>query len=429
MWGCCSLWNLLFLRWSVCGGGADGVTLGGAVQVVEMAYQRTKNFERLSFLYLLTGNTDKLRKMLKIAEMRNDSMSRFHNALYLGDAAERVKVLEQTGMLSLAYACALTHGLTEEAERLVPLMEAAGMPIPEGVPIQGAQLLQPPTPILRGDNWPLLPISNKSQLEGFGLGAEDAVKKGPHGAGVATNNKGMGLGMEADLHDDAEGAWGDDLDLDEPAGGRTRGSVGGEGDKGWGLEEGEDDLDLGDLGAADAGATGPAAVGREGAEDGDVFIAPPPGTSCTAHWCDNSSHAADHAAAGSFETAMQLLNRQIAAVNFEPLKPHMQTVYTGAYTSLPGLPLAPSVRLPVQRNAEDKNPGSASLPAVALRLAPLVDELKQAYKAFQVGKFAEALASFDSLLAAIPLVVVDSRGESNEVGRKGQARHLPFCVV
>jgi hypothetical protein len=35
-------------------------------QVVEMAYQRTKNFERLSFLYLLTGNTDKLRKMLKV---------------------------------------------------------------------------------------------------------------------------------------------------------------------------------------------------------------------------------------------------------------------------------------------------------------------------------------------------------------------------
>lgn len=39
-------------------------------QVVEMAYQRTKNFERLSFLYLLTGNTDKLRKMLKVRRRR-----------------------------------------------------------------------------------------------------------------------------------------------------------------------------------------------------------------------------------------------------------------------------------------------------------------------------------------------------------------------
>ena len=37
-----------------------------------MSYQKTKEFERLSFLYLITGNTEKLRKMLKIAEMRLD---------------------------------------------------------------------------------------------------------------------------------------------------------------------------------------------------------------------------------------------------------------------------------------------------------------------------------------------------------------------
>ena len=36
------------------------------IQIVEMAYQRTKNFERLSFLYLITGNMEKLKKMTKI---------------------------------------------------------------------------------------------------------------------------------------------------------------------------------------------------------------------------------------------------------------------------------------------------------------------------------------------------------------------------
>ena len=35
--------------------------------------------------------------MLKIAEMRNDVMGRFHNALYLGDIRERVKILEDAG--------------------------------------------------------------------------------------------------------------------------------------------------------------------------------------------------------------------------------------------------------------------------------------------------------------------------------------------
>jgi hypothetical protein len=44
--------------------------LEGNHEVVEMSYQKTKEFERLSFLYLITGNTEKLRKMLKIAEMR-----------------------------------------------------------------------------------------------------------------------------------------------------------------------------------------------------------------------------------------------------------------------------------------------------------------------------------------------------------------------
>lgn len=38
------------------------------MQVVEMAYQRTKNFDRLSFLYLITGNMEKLKKMTKIGE-------------------------------------------------------------------------------------------------------------------------------------------------------------------------------------------------------------------------------------------------------------------------------------------------------------------------------------------------------------------------
>lgn len=62
----------------------------GNFQIVEFSYQKTKSWERLSFLYLITGNRDRLRKMLKIAEMRGDVMSRFQNALYMGDVREQV---------------------------------------------------------------------------------------------------------------------------------------------------------------------------------------------------------------------------------------------------------------------------------------------------------------------------------------------------
>ena len=73
----------------------------GNHQIVEFSYQKTKNFERLSFLYLITGNVEKLSKMLKIAEMRNDIMGRFHNALYLGDVRARIRILEEAGAVVL----------------------------------------------------------------------------------------------------------------------------------------------------------------------------------------------------------------------------------------------------------------------------------------------------------------------------------------
>ena len=38
-----------------------------------MCYQRTKNFDKLSFLYLITGNLEKLMKMMKISEIRKDT--------------------------------------------------------------------------------------------------------------------------------------------------------------------------------------------------------------------------------------------------------------------------------------------------------------------------------------------------------------------
>ena len=81
----------------------------GNHQVVEKAAQMTKDFDRLSFLYLIIGNTVKLRKMLKIAEYRKDVMSRFHNSLYLGDIGERVQILESTGQGTRSSAMLPSH--------------------------------------------------------------------------------------------------------------------------------------------------------------------------------------------------------------------------------------------------------------------------------------------------------------------------------
>lgn len=69
----------------------------GNQQIVEVCYQKIRDYEKLSFLYLVTGNTAKLQKMQVIAQNRKDIMSRFQNAILLGDVVERVKVLTEAG--------------------------------------------------------------------------------------------------------------------------------------------------------------------------------------------------------------------------------------------------------------------------------------------------------------------------------------------
>lgn len=350
----------------------------GNHQVVEMSYQRTKNFERLSFLYLLTGNTDKLRKMLKIAEMRKDPMGRFHNALYLGDAGERVRILEQCGQLLLAYITASAHGL-DEAETLSQQLQQLGVQPPE---LQAnSYLIQPPTPIIRAENWPLLSMPKNTEYT------------------VSTD------GDSSDLVDQPSdsNAWGElDLEADEaPASIDADAATG---DDGWG-----EDLDLGE----DVSMAGGHDVKTRSRRMGDSFVVPLPGTGPEAYWCSHSSHAADHAAAGSFESSMQLLNRQIAISRFSSLKPRFIQIVNAVNCAVPGLPLSASLSMPLKRDAQDNSAGL--LPHIAISTPRLIEVLKLAYRSFQKGNFIAAKDSFDKILTSLPFTVAESRSASNEV--------------
>ncbi len=61
--------------------------------------------------------------MLLIAQNRNDVMSRFHNALYLGDIQERIRILAEIGHLPLAYMTAVAHNIEDMA---LPLKQSIG---------------------------------------------------------------------------------------------------------------------------------------------------------------------------------------------------------------------------------------------------------------------------------------------------------------
>nr|KYP60664.1 Coatomer subunit alpha-2 [Cajanus cajan] len=286
--------------------GVEALRQGNA-GIVEYAYQRTKNFERLSFLYLVTGNLEKLSKMLKIAEVKNDVMGQFHNALYMGDVRERVKILENVGHLPLAYITASVHGLHDVAERLAAELGDNIPSLPEGkVP----SLLMPPSPVMCGSDWPLLRV-----MRGMFDGVLDTT-----GRGVADEEE------------------------------------------------------------------------YEGADADWVFVTPTPGMPVSHIWTQKSSLAADHAAAGNFDTAMRLLNRQLGITNFAPLRSMFLDLHTGSHSYLRAFSSAPVISLAVERGwTESSSANVRGPPALPFKLSQLDEKLRAAKNLATAANFARRL--------------------------------------
>ena len=385
----------------------------GNHQIVEFAYQKTKNFERLSFLYLITGNIEKLNKMLKISEMRADVMGQFHNALYLGDVSERVKILEAAGHHPLAYVTAKTHGLEADAARIAQELEEAGAKVPD-VDTTVAELLTPPEPILKEDNWPLLTVS-KGFFEGVLSGEVSASS----------------YQMDESELDGVGGDWGegDDLDLgledqndqmekDDPLANILPGADdednedGKDGsDAGWDMED--MDLPAADLLAAQPGSP------TSGIQAGEMFVAPSAGVDPRQKWTAKSAVAGEHVAAGEFDSAMKLLSRQLGICNFKPLK---QMFIDQAFASVASLSGSLSegdqakMHIILSRNWDSNDAvGSVKPPKLLATLPILEEKLKQAYRKVTEGKFSDALTTFVNIIHSITLLSVETRREVDEV--------------
>lgn len=423
---------------------ADAALSQGNHQVIEMAYQRIKDFERLSFLYFITGNRDKLRKMMKIAELRGEPSSQLHNALYLGDMGEVVRLLTAANQCTctvacagaapraavrdacsehrlravvgatvpLAYAAARTYGLDEEADRIAAIAgrEAQEAPV---VPKREALLLQPPMPLLRTylANWPLLTVSR-----GFfdNLAISAAGSAGGLGSALAADSA---AAVEAVAAGGGESGWDEELNLDQTGPG-TAATV----------ADGADDV----AAAADAAKGGGweeepleippelvqslSAAGADGTAEGDFFAPPARGVPLAQVWCTNSPLAVDHVAGGSFDTALQILRTQVGAVSIAPLRPLFLAIYQAARASLPCMPNVASLLVGLQRNWKDAGSRNG-LPALCTRLEHLVATLQSGYLSTTGGKFAEAVQSFRRTLHWLCLLVVDSRQEVGEAAQ------------
>ena len=130
-------------------------------------------------------------------------------------------------------------------------------------------------------------------------------------------------------------------------------------------------------------------------------------------WARNSPIAADHAAAGSFETAMQLLNRQLGAVNFAPLKPRFLEIYQASKTYLPATPeLSPLVNY-VRRTVEETDTRKV-LPIIPRDLESIATvDLQEGYGAMRSNKLDDGLKTFRRILHSL---LVNATSSQQEVG-------------
>ncbi|KAG1902148.1 coatomer WD associated region-domain-containing protein [Suillus fuscotomentosus] len=355
----------------------------GNHKIVEKAYQQTKNFDRLSFLYLATGSTEKLSKMQKIADARGDPMSRFHNALYAGDVLGRITVLRDVGLHPLAYLTAKTNGLEEEAAEI---LEAAGLTEADvdDVPAFGKCTLQTPSVVTPTSNfnWPSISMGESFFDRALANGHLDGDSDIPH-----INGNGLDSGAGASTALD-EWAKDEEPDVEED---------------GWELDaEAEDDEEK------DVDEEFEDAV-----EEEDLGAGAAPGVSENELWVRNSPFAAEHVAAGSFDSAMQLLNRQLGVVNFALLKPSFLSIYRSSHVYVSPIASLPPLQLHIRKNPEETSPGRV-LPVAARTLSSIRTELSEGYRFVSGNKLSEAQATFRSVLLALLLMVVSSDKEAKE---------------
>jgi coatomer protein complex subunit alpha (xenin) len=148
-------------------------------------------------------------------------------------------------------------------------------------------------------------------------------------------------------------------------------------------------------------------------EEEDLGAGASPGPSETELWVRNSPLAVDHVAAGSFDTAMQLLNRQFGVVNFALLKPLFLSIYRSSHTYLSPFASLPPLKLHVRRNPSESSPGRV-LPVAVRSLQSIRSELAEGYRFVSGNKLVDAQNTFRSILHALLLVVLSSDDEAKQ---------------
>ena len=273
---------------------------------------------------------------------------------------------------------AKSHGLDEECESI---LEASGL-IEDQItlPSMGKPLV-PPKPIVptHKANWPVK-VASHSFFEKALLGETSVAddETGPTSNGLDHLD---GDGEESEVVKNGDLAGGDE---EEAAG--------------WDMGDDinvEVESDFVKVNSTEGGA---------GSSEADM-------------WARNSPIAADHVAGGSFDTAMQLLNRQVGAVHFAPLKPRFMEIYQASKTYLPASAGLPPLINYVRRTVDETDPRKV-LPFIPRDLESIATiDLQDGYNAMRSNKLEDGLKTFKRILHSLLVNAVPTQQQVGEAQR------------
>ena len=277
----------------------------------------------------------------------------------------------------LAYTTAKSHGMTEECQSI---LEASGLTEDQIRVSEIGGPSQPLKPLVSTfkSNWPLKAASH-SFFEKALLGQGDGI---------------LGVDVTDPLADSQRPDVGEENGVAD----RNGHSEAEEDDETAGWDLGEDVNVEGESDFVDVDST----EGGAGSSEAEL-------------WARNSPVAADHIAGGSFETAMQLLNRQVGIVNFEPLKPRFLEIYPASKTFLPASSGLPPLINYVRRTIEETDARKV-LPLIPRDLESIAaNDVQAGYTAMKSNNLEEGVRLFRRVLHSLLVNAVSSPSEVTEV--------------
>ncbi|KAG5494165.1 hypothetical protein JKF63_02000 [Porcisia hertigi] len=356
---------------------ADTATRFGDIQLAQFASAKSGNYPASGLLALLTGNTAAIANLVDATQ---DDGFKLHYSMYLTDARRRVEILCRANQLPLAYVTAKSHGLEEMASMLLERMEPSVAERVQAQPFSPAPERPVVEPVM--ENWPMLQVEESV----FARLLKEPGELDPIAQPDLDEGGAVGAGWDDDDDDGVlNGAT---------AGARDSEALAEDNEEGGGWD---DDLDI------DVSTALPAVAGGAAANRG--YVVPREHPPMTQSWADAYTLPAFHIAAGSFASALHLLQRQIGLADPTPLRPYFMQLWAGVNGCRP-VPNGPSAIFVMSTQSPDIDTDAHNAPALPDFMPVLAEKLRLGYQLFVEGKFSEALDVFRSILHLSVMTVV-----------------------